>query len=293
MLRATTEAMSAVLGGADSIYVAPFDECYKRRTMKPAAGWRATRRSFSSRKRYLARVADAGGGSYYLEALTHSIAQRAWKQLQEIEAAGGFRKATRPLIEQTLERRKAAQDKSVIAAATRSDRHKPLCQCRRAGARSDWRRDRARLGSRRRCHSKNCGCEPSATPVKTGKIAAHSAGRNRRRQNASRALGLCGRFLACAGLATDIRQFETPRQIAAADADLIVLCSSDAEYLALATDLLPQMKSLRRHRRLYSSPAIRKPSEQLRAAGVTEFIHLRSNPIEVLTQVQQLLGIGK
>ena len=28
MLRATTEALSAVLGGADSVYVAPFDECY-------------------------------------------------------------------------------------------------------------------------------------------------------------------------------------------------------------------------------------------------------------------------
>ncbi len=62
----------------------------------------------------LARVADPGGGSYYLETLTDSIARKAWKQLQEIEAAGGFRKAT-SVIEQTLEQRKAVLEKSVVS----------------------------------------------------------------------------------------------------------------------------------------------------------------------------------
>jgi methylmalonyl-CoA mutase len=99
-------------------------------------------------------------------------------------------------------------------------------------------------------------------------------------------------FLACAGLAAEIRRFETPREIAAADADLVVVCSSDPEYLALVTDLLPQMKSCGSQAPVLvaGNP---ETVQQLRAAGVSEFIHLRSNPIEVLTHVQQLLGIGK
>ena len=94
ILRATTEAMSAVLGGADSIFVAPFDECYRT---PDEASRRLARNTqiLLKQEALLARVADPAGGSYYLETLTDFIARESWKQLQEIEAAGGFRKAQR------------------------------------------------------------------------------------------------------------------------------------------------------------------------------------------------------
>ncbi len=102
-LRGTTEAVSAVLGGAESIYVAPFDECCGT---PDEASRRLARNTqiILKEEAFLARVADAAGGSYYVETLTDSIAAGAWKLLQEIESAGGYRKAM-DLITRRLEQR--------------------------------------------------------------------------------------------------------------------------------------------------------------------------------------------
>jgi methylmalonyl-CoA mutase len=102
-LRGTTEAVSAVLGGAESIYVAPFDECCGT---PDEASRRLARNTqiILKEEAFLARVADAAGGSYYVETLTDSIAAGAWKLLQEIESGGGYRKAM-DLITRRLEQR--------------------------------------------------------------------------------------------------------------------------------------------------------------------------------------------
>ena len=109
MLRATTEAMSAVLGGADSIYVAPFDECYRAPDEVSRRLARNTQ-IILKQEAHLARVADPAGGSYCLEVMTDAIARRAWKLLQEVEAAGGYRKATADeMIARKLEQRMTAR----------------------------------------------------------------------------------------------------------------------------------------------------------------------------------------
>jgi methylmalonyl-CoA mutase len=97
-------------------------------------------------------------------------------------------------------------------------------------------------------------------------------------------------FFACAGFEIAAQRFSTADEIAASDADLIVLCSSDAEYLDLATDLVRKMND---HGRKTPIIVAGNPdsAEHLRAAGVVDFIHIRSNPIEVLTAWQQKLGI--
>ena len=89
MLRATTQTMSAILGGADSISIAPFAEAAQAQN---EAARRLARNTqlLLKQEAFLARVADPGGGSYYLEALTGSIAGRAWKIMQSIEARGGY-----------------------------------------------------------------------------------------------------------------------------------------------------------------------------------------------------------
>jgi methylmalonyl-CoA mutase len=87
ILRGTTEAMAAVLGGADSVTVAPFDACYKT---PDEASRRLARNTqlLLKHEALFARVADAGGGSYYVEALTDFIAREAGKRVQETEARG-------------------------------------------------------------------------------------------------------------------------------------------------------------------------------------------------------------
>ena len=92
MLRTQTEAMSAALGGTDSMVVAPFNSHF------------ASPDDFSERiarnqqlllreEAHFEKVIDAGAGSWYIENLTHMIADSAWKLFLEIEEKGGFLKA--------------------------------------------------------------------------------------------------------------------------------------------------------------------------------------------------------
>ena len=93
ILRGTTEAISAILGGADSLYVAPFDEGYA----EPNEASRRLARNTQlilKHEAMLARVADPGGGSYCLEVLTDTITRNAWKLLQKIETDGGYRNSS-------------------------------------------------------------------------------------------------------------------------------------------------------------------------------------------------------
>jgi methylmalonyl-CoA mutase len=99
-----------------------------------------------------------------------------------------------------------------------------------------------------------------------------------------------GDFLACGGLATNIQEFKQAEQIADSDADLIVLCSSDEDYLSMAAELLSILKdrSSRVNVVIAGNP---DTAEQLRDLGVADFIHIRSNAVEVLADIQRLIGI--
>ncbi len=93
ILRATTQAMSGILGGADSICIAPFAEAVE--TQDEAARLARNTQLILKQEAFFARVADPGGGSYYLENLTGSIAAQAWKIMQSIETRGGYRVAAK------------------------------------------------------------------------------------------------------------------------------------------------------------------------------------------------------
>jgi len=97
-------------------------------------------------------------------------------------------------------------------------------------------------------------------------------------------------FFACAGFEIIEQRFSTAEDIAAIEADLIVLCSSDEEYLEPATALLGRLNALGR-----KTPVIvagnPESAEQLLSAGVADFIHVRTNPIDALTKWQVHLGI--
>jgi methylmalonyl-CoA mutase len=91
LLRHTTEAMSAVLGGADSLSVAPFDNLFAEAnefSARLARNLSVLLREESG----LGRVQDPAAGSYYLETLTDQLAQEAWMHFQRLEAAGGLPK---------------------------------------------------------------------------------------------------------------------------------------------------------------------------------------------------------
>ncbi|MEX0648387.1 MAG: methylmalonyl-CoA mutase family protein [Balneolaceae bacterium] len=92
MLRATTEAMSAVLGGVNNLVIHPYDSQFQ----KPSAFSRRIARNVHHilyEEAGMGKVMDPAAGSYYLEILTDTIAKKGWEFFQLIEKQGGFLKA--------------------------------------------------------------------------------------------------------------------------------------------------------------------------------------------------------
>jgi methylmalonyl-CoA mutase len=89
LLRATTEAMSAVIGGCDSLSVRGFDETFQESNNFS----RRISRNISTILReesYFDKVIDPSAGSYFIENLTFEIAKNAFKLLQDVENKGGI-----------------------------------------------------------------------------------------------------------------------------------------------------------------------------------------------------------
>ena len=289
ILRATTEAMAAVLGGADAVTVAPFDACCKA---PDEASRRLARNTqlLLRHEAWLGRVADAGGGSYALEAITDFLAREAWRVMQDVEARGGFRKAqAEGTIAQALERGLAAREQAVASRrrvlvgtnqyANPAERALDRIDERRMHADLRGARAYEELRLRTERHAAAGGKTPRVLLAEIGDVKMRAARAN-----------FAANFFACAGFAVQARRFKKAEETAAADADVIVLCSADAEYAALAGELMPKLKALGRE-----TPVIvagnPENAEELRAAGIADFVHLRSHPLEFLAKWQEKLLI--
>lgn len=89
MLQATSQAMSAVLGGADGIHVHPFYTAFPN---KPLMAERLARNisGIITEESHLDKVLDPAEGAYYLEHMTHQLIVKSLSLLQEIEEQGGL-----------------------------------------------------------------------------------------------------------------------------------------------------------------------------------------------------------
>jgi methylmalonyl-CoA mutase len=289
ILRTTTEAMAAVLGGADAVTVTTFDACFKA---PDEASRRLARNTqlLLKHEAWLGRVADAGGGSYAIEAITDFLAREGWKVMQDIEGRGGFRKAqAEGMIAQTLKRGLAAREQAVasrrrVLVGTNqyaNSAERALGRIDEQRMHADLRGARAyeELRLRTERHAAAAGKTPRVLLAEIGDVKMRAARSN-----------FAANFFACAGFEMQTRRFKKAEEIAAADTDLIVLCSADAEYAALAAALMPKLRALGRE-----TPVIvagnPESAEKLRAAGIADFVHVRSHPLEFLTGWQERLGI--
>lgn len=259
VLRATAEALAAVLGGCDWLTVQPF--AFEERLSE-------TIQYILREECHFDRVADAGGGSYYLESLTAALAAEAWKLFQEIEAAGGL--AGYP-VAQKLAASLAAQ-KAAVAKRQRvligTNQYPAPAMPEQTSATGRLAEPYEALRGRTARHVERTG-----KPVRVLLLEAGDAKMRRARS------GFCAGFFGCAGFATFTAAELQP-------ADLIVLCSSDAEYPELAARLCPETKT----------PVLvaGNPKEHiaaLEAAGVAGFVYLGANVVETLTQWQSRLGM--
>jgi methylmalonyl-CoA mutase len=269
LLRAATESLSAVIGGCDALYVEPFGfddhiAVNVQRILKEESN--------------IAAVADPAGGSYYIETLTDSIARAAWKVFQQVEADGGYAKAKAAgSVDAALEASRAAR------AMDLSSRRKTLVgvnnypNMMEKESEMPPQPEGCRLADpfekiRRRTidNAKKARRYPRVLLLTRGDVKMRGARSN-----------FALNFFGCA--AFDV---ETSDQYADTDADLIVLCSSDPEYLEIALEVCPKV----------GMPVLvaGNPKDQIEAleeAGVKGFIHMHSDAAETLTLWQDIIGL--
>ena len=290
LLRSQTETMSAALAGVDSITVVPFDTPYK--TPDAFSERIARNQQFLLKEEsHLDKVVDPAGGSYYVETLTVSIAQEAWKLFIEVEDKGGFfslvgEGAVQAAVNESSKKRHAdmARRKEILLGtnqfpnftemAAEKIEEKPCCCCG-GGEKTEKALCMERQASdfeALRLATEHASNRPKVFMLTIGNLAMRLA----RAQFSSN-------FFGCAGYEIiDNIGFETVKAgVDAAmekGADVVVLCSSDDEYAAFA----PEAYELLAGRAEFVVAGAPACMEELQAKGITNFIHVRSNVLETL-----------
>src|SRR3546814_383769 len=116
VIRTTIEAMAAMLGGTQSLHTNALDEAIALPTDFSARIARNTQIVIQE-ETGMCNVVDPLGGSYYVEALTNELAEKAWALIAEVESRGGMTKAVaeglpKRLIEEAAAARQARVDKA-------------------------------------------------------------------------------------------------------------------------------------------------------------------------------------
>ena len=115
VVRTAYEAMAAALGGTQSLHTNALDEAIALPTDFSARIARNTQLILQE-ETGVTNVVDPLAGSYYVEKLTHDLAEEAWKLIEEVEAMGGMTKAVasgmpKLRIEETAATRQAMIDR--------------------------------------------------------------------------------------------------------------------------------------------------------------------------------------
>ena len=299
LLRSQTEAMSATLGGVHSLVVIPFDAPYEQPNDFSERIAR-NQQLLLKEECHFGQVVDPGAGSYYIEHLTDSLAQEAWKIFLKVEEEGGFLACAKEgkiqdVINETNAKRHAdaAKRKEFILGTNQfpnftetSDGKTPVEKCGKCCGQQESAFksvETTRLAAdfeNLRIHTENTRV-PVAFMLTIGNLAMRQA----------RAQFSCN-FLACAGYKViDNLGFKTVEEgvdaALEAGADIVVICSSDDEYAEYA---IPAFKYLD-GRAMFVVAGAPACMEDLKAAGIENFVHVRCNVLETLKEYNAKLGI--
>ena len=300
LLRSQTEAMSAALGGVHSMVVTPFDAPYEQATDFSERIAR-NQQLIIKEEAHFDRIVDPGAGSYYIEHLTDALAQEGWKLFLKIEDEGGFLAAVKAgTVQDDIN---ATNVKRHGDAAKRKEFLLGTNQFPNFTEKSDGKRA---VAGKCCCHGGDC--EAPFKKLETTRLAADfedlrihteetrvptafmlTIGNLARRQ--ARAQFSCN-FLACAGYKViDNLGFKTVEEgvdaALEAKADIVVICSSDDEYAEYAIPAFNYLNG----RAMFVVAGAPACMDDLKAAGIENFIHVRCNVLETLKEYNAKLGI--
>jgi len=251
LMRCATEAMSPIFGGCDFLVIlsARFPEHLSRSLGR-----------ILREESHFEEVSDPGGGSYYIESLTASIAHEVGKvyegSLQNRDAAVAAARAAKE--------KAVAQRKTTLVGVNNYPNLSETLPADASLPATAWRTAEPFEKIRRRVEQ--AGKRPRVLLLQRGDVKMRMARSN-----------FCLNLFGCAGFAV-----KTSDNLEAAD--LVVLCSSDSEYLAFAQDVCKRAKA----------PVIvaGNPKEHiaaLRAAGVQDFAYLGMDAVKFLSHWQEAL----
>lgn len=300
LLRSQTETMSAALGGVHSIVVTPFDAAYEEPNDFSERIAR-NQQLLLKEECHFNTVVDPSAGSYYIEQLTTSLAAEAWKLFLKVEEEGGFLSSIKAgTVQDDIN---ATNEKRHTLAAQRREFILGTNQFPNFTEKSEGKMPRV----------KACGCghkeETAYKAINTSRLAADFETLRIATENAdkqpvafmltignlvwrqARAQFSCN-FLAAAGYKVmDNLGFSSVEEgvdaALAAGADIVVLCSSDDEYAEFA---VPAYKYLD-GRAMFVVAGAPACADELKAAGIENFIHVKVNQLETLKMYNEKLGI--
>jgi len=303
MLRTTTEGMSAVLAGVDSLNVLPFDAPYAESSVFSERIAR-NQQLLLREESYLGQVADPSAGSYYIENLTISIAENAWNQFLKIDEMGGYKEAfikgyVQDQIAEVSNKRDTniANRRETVLGTNQYPNFNEIADAKAVSANAVTRKASekpadaialplvpyrgAQAFEELRYRTDVSGRRPKVFMLTLGSLAMRRA----------RAQFSCN-FFAVAGFEViDNIGFKTVDEgvKAALDAksDIVVICSSDEEYATLAVEAFEKLNG----KAIYVVAGDPACKPELEAKGIKNYINVKSNLLETLKQYQSLLNI--
>ena len=296
MLRGTTEAMSAAIAGVHSLEVLPFDHSYEAPS---EFSYRIARNEslLLKHESHFDQVIDPAGGSYYIENLTKSIADEAWKLFLEVEEKGGYVEAFKAgFIVERVKASAAAKDKAVatrrqtILGSNQYPNFTEVADKALCAEVVERKPDEgnvlvpyrgAMAFEQMRLHVDRSGKEPKAFMLTCGSLAMARA----------RAQFSCN-FFACAGIRvidnTFFKSLEDGVKAALeSKAEIVVVCSSDDDYAEVA----PKIKEMLGDKAILVVAGAPACMEELQSKGINNFISVKSNVLETLKGYLKQMGI--
>lgn len=311
LLRNTSAAMSAVLGGADSVSVLPFESNHSKKDPNADRIARNTQLLLKNES-YFDKVLDPSLGSYYIENLTNILAEKAWTEFQSLESKGGFLKAMETgEIQKRIQasgKHKLEQVSSKKTILLGTNQY-PLAKEHVSGldkiiADDKNRKEFSKQTTFERILPIRASEEFDAIRLlvetsfsKTGKLPKVCllpiGDAVMRKARAS----FSSNLLSCMGFEIqDHSGFasleDVPAYLDLQLPEVIVLCSSDEEYNALVPSLSKMLGSVKKKPIFILAGYPTDKVKEFESLGVQEFIHLKRNLIETFRSLVERLGLS-
>ncbi|MCK5907051.1 MAG: hypothetical protein KAG37_05635, partial [Flavobacteriales bacterium] len=299
MLRATTEAMSAILGNVDGVEIDAYDNEFNNSSdfSSRIAGNIAT---ILKEESYFGKVSNPVDGSYYIEEVSSKIAEKALELFKIIEKSGGYYRSfeseriQKQIAEIRFEKIKLLSQRRLAMVGV--NKYPNLMETIDESILSDFnmstktidkilkpRRATLEIEALRR-NTEECVTKTKHRPVVELTSYGNLGMRKARAAFAYDFMGISGFTVldeqshCCADKAAEVSS--------KSDTDVVVICSSDKDYTETAVDFVKTFRKTNKNKVLLLAGNPSDIADELIEAGLDGFINIKSDVIDTISKVQ-------